>query len=147
MDTGRRRAQIHKTRLSAFQRFSALIRELPGRQIARYSAPMLSPPTKLRSTKRTVPPSAFRESQNIWSIQIAGAKQPSNGAFKNNFCSFPLSSQNATVLSVAAAWTKNEINANSVVSSTKEYSLDQRSGHFLRQSAPPTYARSCRNNG
>ena len=64
-----------------------------------------------------------------------------------NFCSFPLSSQNATVLSVAAAWTKNEINANSVVSSTKEYSLDQRSGHFLRQSAPPTYARSCRNNG
>ena len=30
-NTGRRRAQIHKTRLTAFQRFSALIRELPGR--------------------------------------------------------------------------------------------------------------------
>jgi len=46
--------------------------------------------------------------KHIWLIQIAGAKQPSNGAVKNNFCSFPLSSQNATAALIFRSLTKNE---------------------------------------
>ena len=44
-------------------------------------------------------PSAKVKTYGQYNYVIAGAKQPSNAAVKNNFCSFPLSSQNATVLS------------------------------------------------
>jgi len=39
---------------------------------------------------------------------IAGAKQTSNGAVKNNFCPFPLSSQNATAALIFRSLTKKQ---------------------------------------
>jgi len=87
-NTGRRRAQIHKIRLTAFQRTNT---RASGTLIARYSTPMLSQSTKLRSTNEHLNkvPSTKVIRYGQCKYVIAGAKQTSNGAVKNNFLLLP----------------------------------------------------------
>ena len=101
--------------------------------IVRCSTPMLSPPIKVRSTNELCNkvPSTKVKTYGHCKYVIAGAKQTSNGAIKNNICSLPLSSQNTTAALISRSLTKLDISANLVASSTNEQPLDQRSGHFF----------------
>jgi len=111
---------------------------------------MLSPPTRLRSTNEyfNKVPSTKVKTYGQCKYVIAGAKQTSYGAVKNNFCSFPLSSQNVTAApdfpqldqktKSAQTWSLRAQMSNVIIGPTLWPFLRANPRH-------QRYARSCRN--